>query len=96
MGRLAEDAPPELSSDELRSRIAIAKSVLGHAPAYRAIRKALRALDGATLEELAAGQEAAQDPPAGQPREYLTGWHDGFDAGYATAGERLGVDGTAA
>lgn len=97
MGRLEEDAPPELSGDELRSRVAIAKSVLGHAPAYRAIRKALRALDGATLEELAADQEVTQDPPDGQPREYLSGWHDGWDAGYATALERAGgADGTAA
>ena len=89
MGRLEENEPPELSSAELRSRVAIARSVLGHAPAYRAIRKALRALDGATLEELAADQEVTQDPPDG-PREYLRGWHDGYDAGYTTAAERRG------
>lgn len=90
MPRLEQDAPRELSSEELRSRIAIAKGVLGHAPAYRAIRKALAALEGATLEELAADQEVAQDPPGGQPREYLRGWHDGWDAGYTTAVERFG------
>ena len=89
MARLDQDAPPELSNAELRSRVAIARSVLGHAPAYRAVRKALAALDGATLEELAADQEGAQDPPEG-PREYLRGWHDGYDAGYVTAAQRHG------
>lgn len=87
MARLDEDAPPELSNEELRSRVAIARSVLGHAPAYRAIRKALAALDGATLEELAGDQEVTQEPPGG-PREYLRGWHDGWDAGYTTAVQR--------
>jgi hypothetical protein len=87
MARLEQDAPSEPSSAELRSRVAIARSVLGHAPAYRAIRKALQALDGATLEELAADQEVAPEPPDG-PREYLRGWHDGWDAGYTTATER--------
>lgn len=89
MARLEQDAPVELSNAELRSRLDIAKSVLGHAPAYRAVRKALRALDGATLEELAADQEVTQEPPDG-PREYLRGWHDGYDAGYTTAAERRG------
>lgn len=93
MPRLAEDAPQELSNDELRSRIDIARGVLGHAPAYRAIRKAVRALEGATLEELAADQEVTEDPPGGQPREYLRGWHDGWDAGYTTAVERFGSSG---
>ena len=96
MARLQQDTPVELSNDELRSRIAIARSVLGHAPAYRAVCKALQALDGATLEQLAADQEVTQDPPDGEPREYLRGWNDGFDAGYTTALERFGVDGTAA
>lgn len=90
MARLESDAPAELSSEELASRVAIARSVLGHAPAYRAIRKALRALDGATLEELAKDHDGPQDPPDGQPREYLRGWHDGWDAGHATANERHG------
>jgi hypothetical protein len=90
MGRLEQDAPPELSNAELRSRLDIARSVLGHAPAYRAVRKALAALDGATLEELAADQGVIQDPPEG-PREYLRGWHDGYDAGYTTATERHGT-----
>ena len=94
MARLEHDASPELDSDELCSRIAIARSVLGHAPAYRAVRKALAALDGATLEELAADQEVTRDPPEDEPREYLRGWNDGWDAGYATAAERS--DGTAA
>ena len=89
MANLEQDAPPELSSDELRSRIVIARSVLGHAPAYRAIRKALQALAGATLEELAADQDVSQEPPPG-PREYLRGWHDGWDAGYTTAVQRHG------
>lgn len=96
MGRLEQDAPPELGNDELRSRLAIARSVLGHAPAYRAIRKALRALDGATLEELAADQDGPHDPPDGQPREYLRGWNDGWDAGYTTAAERHAAPETAA
>ena len=87
MARLEQDAPPELSNAELRSRVDIARSVLGHAPAYRAVRKALAALDGATLEELAADQDVTQEPPDG-PREYLRGWHDGYDAGYTTATER--------
>ena len=87
MARLEQDAPPELSNAELRSRVDIARSVLGHAPAYRAVRKALRVLDGATLEELAADQEVTQEPPEG-PREYLRGWHDGYDAGYTTAIQR--------
>jgi hypothetical protein len=89
MARLEQDAPPELSNAELRSRLDIARSVLGHAPAYRAVRKALAALDGATLEELAADQEVTQEPPEG-PREYLRGWHDGWDAGYTTATQRHG------
>lgn len=88
MGRLQQDSPPELGSDELRSRIAIARSVLGHAPAYRAVRKALKALDGATLEELAADQDVASEPPEGEQREYLRGWNDGWDAGYTTAAQR--------
>jgi hypothetical protein len=71
----------ELSNDELRSRIALAKSVLGHAPLYRAVRKALRALDGASIEELAAAElDGAQEPPDDEPRMYLRGWHDGWDA----------------
>lgn len=90
MARLEQDAPPELSNAELRSRVDIARSVLGHAPAYRAVRKALAALDGATLGELAADQEVTQEPPDG-PREYLRGWHDGYDAGYTTAAERRGT-----
>ena len=90
MARLEQDEPGELSNAEMQSRVAIAKSVLGHAPAYRAIRKALAALDGATLEELAADQDATQEPPDG-PREYLRGWHDGWDAGYTTAAERHGT-----
>ena len=89
MARLEQDAPHELSNAELRSRVDIARSILGHAPAYRAVRKALAALDGATLEELAADQEVTQEPPDG-PREYLRGWHDGYDAGYTTAAERRG------
>lgn len=90
MPRLEQDAPEQLSNDELRSRIAIARGVLGHAPRYRAIRKALAALGGATLEQLAADQEAAGEPPHGEPRQYLSGWHDGWDAGYTTAVERFG------
>jgi hypothetical protein len=80
-------------SAELRARIAIAKSVLGHAPLYRATTKALAALEGASLEELAADDCGPQEAPAGS-REYLRGWHDGHDAGYAAALERLGADGT--
>lgn len=80
----------ELSLDELRSRVDIARSVLGHAPLYRAVQKALRALDGATLEELAADAGESGDPPDGEPREYLRGWHDGHDAGYAAGRERSG------
>lgn len=79
----------ELTKDEMWNRIVIAKSVLGHAPGMRAIRKALEALDGATLEELAADQDVSEEPPPG-PREYLRGWNDGFEVGYATAAERHG------
>lgn len=75
-------------SAELRSRIAIARSVLGHAPLYRAVRKALAALDGATLEELAADEGEPEEPPAGEPQMYLRGWHDGWDAGHAAGLER--------
>ena len=97
MARLEEDAPQEPTSAELRSRVDIARSVLRHAPTYRAIRKALRALDGATLAELAADQEVTQDPPEDESREYLRGWHDGWDAGYTTAIERTAeATGTAA
>lgn len=74
--------------DELRSRIAIARSVLGHAPLYRAVRKALAALDGATLAELAADDDRPQRVPEGASREYLRGWHDGHDAGRTTAFDR--------
>ena len=84
----------ELSNDELRSRIALAKSVLGHAPLYRAVRKALRALDGASIEELAAAElDGAQEPPDDEPRMYLRGWHDGWDARFAQETEHR--DGTA-
>jgi hypothetical protein len=89
MAKLEPGASPELTSDELHGRIALAKSVLGHAPAYRAMRKALAALEGASLAELAADQEVTDDPPDG-PREYLCGWHDGWDAGYTTAVQRHG------
>ena len=75
-------------SVELRGRIAIARSVLGHAPLYRAVAKALRALDGASLEELAADQDEPDGAPEGEPREYLRGWHDGYDAGYAAGRDR--------
>jgi len=87
MARPEQDSPGEPGNAEMRSRVAIARSVLGHAPAYRAIRKALAALDGATLEELAADQEVTREPPDGS-RDYLCGWHDGWDAGYTTAMER--------
>jgi hypothetical protein len=76
-------------SAELRARIAIAKSVLGHAPLYRAVTKALEALNGASLEELAAADCGRQEAPAGS-REYLRGWHDGHDAGHADALEQAG------
>ena len=73
--------------DELRSRVAIARSVLGHAPLYRAVRKALDALNGATLAALAADDDRAHAVPAGSA-ENLRYWHDGYDAGYAAALER--------
>jgi hypothetical protein len=82
---------PDLSYDELRSRLALARSVLGHAPLYRAVRKALAALDGATLEELAAREDDQQAPPPGEPREYLRGWHDGWDAGHTAGLEQHGT-----
>jgi hypothetical protein len=80
-------------SAEMRGRIALAKSVLGHAPTYRATVKALAALDGASMEELATLDCGPQEAPGGS-REYLHGWHDGYDAGYAAALERLSQDGT--
>ena len=74
---------------ELHARIVNAKSVLGHAPLYRAVRLALAALDGATLAQLADDDDATpQEPPAGEPREYLRGWHDGWDARDAAQYER--------
>lgn len=79
-------------SAELRGRIAIAKSILGHAPLYRAVRKARAALDGASLEQLAADQDGPDLPPNGPPA-YLRGWHDGHDAGYAAALERFTATG---
>jgi hypothetical protein len=90
MADLERDVSADLSNDEMRGRMAIARSVLGHAPGMRAVRKALQALDGATLEELAADQDVSEEPPPG-PREYLRGWHDGWEAGYATAAERHGT-----
>lgn len=81
-------------SAELRSRIAIARSVLGHAPLYRAVRKALAALDGASLAELAADDDRPERCPEEGSREYLRGWHDGHDAGMSTALERMNADGT--
>jgi hypothetical protein len=79
-------APAEPAYDELRSRISIARSVLGHAPLYRAVTLALSALDGASLAELAAEPSApSTEPPPGEPRQYLRGWHDGYDAGHAAA-----------
>lgn len=83
-------------SAELRGRIAIARSVLGHAPLYRAVTKALSALDGASLEDLAADQDQPDGPPEGEPREYLRGWHDGYDCGYAAGLERRDHGGEAA
>jgi len=80
-------------SAELRARIAIARSVLGHAPLYRSVRKALAALDGATLEELAADHDAPERCPDEGSREYLRGWHDGHDAGRAAALEQFAADG---
>jgi hypothetical protein len=74
-------------SAELLGRIAIVRSVLGHAPTYRSTIKALAALDGASLEELAAMDCGPQEAPAGS-REYLHGWHDGYDAGHAAALEQ--------
>lgn len=82
------DQGAELSGDELRIRIALAKSVLGHAPLYRAVRKALAALDGASIAELAAAEDEPREPPRGEQREYLRGWHDGWDAGYAAGTDR--------
>lgn len=76
-------------SAELRERIVLAKSVLGHAPTYRSTLKALAALDGASLAELAAWDCGPQDAPGGS-REYLRGWHDGYDAGHAAALEQAG------
>lgn len=81
------------SYDELSSRIAIARSVLGHAPLYRAVRKALAALEGASLEQLASDEREAHDVPPGSAAN-LRYWHDGYDAGYAAALERR--DGSAA
>ena len=83
-------------SAELRARIALARSVLGHAPLYRAVTKALAALDGASIEELAADTGETGTAPAGESREFLRGWHDGYDAGYASALERDVPSGTAA
>lgn len=80
---------PEVTFEEMHSRIVNAKSVLGHAPLYRAVRLALAALDGATLGELAAADDVTpQEPPPGEPREYLRGWHDGWDARDAAQLER--------
>lgn len=86
---MASHERDDLTKQEMWDRIVIAKSVLGHAPGMRAVRKALGALEGATLEELAADQDVSQEPPPGS-REYLRGWHDGYDTGYAEATERYG------
>jgi hypothetical protein len=75
------------SYDELRSRIAIARSVLGHAPLYRAVTKALAALDGAALADLAAREDEAHNAPPGSA-ESLRYWQDGYEAGYAHGIER--------
>lgn len=74
-------------SAELRARIANARSVLGHAPTYRSTVKALAALDGASLEQIAADDCGPQEAPASS-REYLHGWHDGYDAGRAAGLEQ--------
>lgn len=75
-------------SAELRERIVLARSILGHAPLYRAVQEALAALDGASLEELCARRDEPGVPPPGSA-VYLRGWHDGHDAGYAAALERI-------
>ena len=77
------------TKQELRDRIANAKSVLRDAPGMRAIRKATEALEGASLEELAADQDFSEEPPPGSA-EYLRAWQDGYDTGYAAATERYG------
>jgi hypothetical protein len=81
-------------SAELRARISIARSVLGHAPLYRAVQEALAALEGASLADIAASRDLPERCPEEGSREYLRGWHDGHDAGYAVARERLGADST--
>jgi len=86
---MASDPTAEPGREELRSRIAIARSVLSHAPLYRAVTEALAALNGARLAEIAADAGAAHDTPAGSA-ENLRYWHDGYDAGYAAALERSG------
>lgn len=88
MADVQSGAPCDPTYDELRDRIVIARSVLGHAPLYRAVRKALAALDGASLADLAADDDRPQRPPEEGSVEYLRGWHDGYDAGYAAALER--------
>lgn len=75
-------------SAELRAQISIVRSILGHAPLYRAVRKALATLDGATLEELAADLDLPERCPDEGSREYLRGWHDGYDAGRAAGLEQ--------
>ncbi len=86
----------EPSHAELRDRVVLARSVLGHAPLYRAVRLALRALEGASIEELVAEDSPHEHPAADEPREYLRGWHDGYDAGRAAGLEQRNEDGTAA
>lgn len=88
MAELQPDASPQPTYEELRDRIVIARSVLGWAPLYRAVRKALAALDGVSLKDLAADDDRPQRPPEEGSVEYLRGWHDGYDAGYAAALER--------
>jgi hypothetical protein len=94
MANPQSDAPREPTHAELRDRVVNARSVLGDAPLYRAVRKALAALDGASLEDLAAGHVEHEHPAGDEPREYLRGWQDGYDAGYVAGAERR--DGTAA
>lgn len=87
--------PDEPTREELLERVALARSVLGHAPLYRAVRNALGALDGSSLEQLCAEREDVGGAPGGSA-ENLRYWHDGHDAGYAAALEATRRDGSAA
>src|SRR5579875_2181008 len=71
----------------IRRRVALARSILGHAPDITPVRRALMAINGAPDTEISAA--AGIKIAAANDREMAI-WCDGWDAGYAAGREDKG------